>query len=395
MAHNKTNIFLDDSLIISRLQRKELSYLKPGRLSFAFSPIDKIYLDPFIDELPIKIGLELSLLGSRIMHCRIERGFLFQDIENNLSQVDFTEAINTIARLNQRTPIFYQVALSLAMEEMFEATVSEETKELRCFVIEFSRIFHHWQVIKNILICLKCDDLIDLVTMAQNFMKTPHDLLGRIYTANSYPTNNLNLNNLKDTINILENLAREMDSLVSINPEIRQSLRKKAFVTTSLASSFGLTGIYLRANRQFYDIRKEHNALGYKTPPLTSYTDGGDAWARFILRIKEILASIAWIKKYSVIFNENTVSIRPLLEEHSFDSEKARKPVAFGEVEGPEGDTKISIFLVPVLEKLVFRIRTPAFFVAQAIPHFLLNSEINDLPLVLHSLGINANEIDK
>lgn len=397
MALIKSNLPYDDALIISRLQQKELRPLKPStiRLSQTFSPIARISLDPFIDQLPIKIGLELNLLGSRIVNCRIDRGFLFQDLEQSLSNLNFPEALLAIARLNQGSPIFNQMALSLALEEMFTQVVSEERLGMRCFMMEFSRIFHHWQVIKNILICLNHEGLVDIALAAESLMKAPHDLLGRIWSAKSCPTAMLAFSDLQEMVEVIESLARELESNVSFDPHLRQLLRKKAFITASMASSFGLTGVYLRANRNNYDIRRENAKLGYKAPPKTELAEGGDAWARFILRVREILASIEWIKGYSWLAGEAPSNVAPLVENFNIDATFASLPFAFGEVDGPEGDTKVSIFHDRPHHKLIYRVRTPAFFIAQAIPHLIAQSDINDLPLILYSLGIRADEIDK
>jgi len=44
--------------------KKELSSFKPGALKLqVLSPFTKVELDPFLDQLPIKIGLKLRLLG--------------------------------------------------------------------------------------------------------------------------------------------------------------------------------------------------------------------------------------------------------------------------------------------------------------------------------------------
>lgn len=392
MASTKSSVPYEESLIISRLQQKELSALKPNALKLqVLSPFTKVELDPFLDQLPIKIGLSLKLLGSRIMSCRVERGFMFENVEQLLSSLSYTQALTRLARLNQRTPIFNQMAYCLAIEALCGIQVDEKVIKARAFSLEFSRVFHHWHVIRDVLTIIGDEDMLDLALTALSLMKGPHDKVARMETPDE-ASGQGHVHEIKEVLEILHTLAREIDSNVSFDPSIRQYLRKKAVITLSLAGSFGLTGAYLRANRNLYDMRLSQP--GYANAPPTQLADGGDAWARFIIRIREILASIDWLKAHPLLESAQILDIRLLSPLNSISPAHATQAFAFGEIDSPEGDTKLSIFCDAKNNKLDYRLRTPSYFIAQALPHLLSQAEIKDLPLILYSLGINAEEID-
>ncbi|HXW60182.1 MAG TPA: hypothetical protein VEK06_01470, partial [Myxococcota bacterium] len=248
-------------------------------------------------------------------------------------------------------------------------------------------IFHHWHVIRDVLMVIGRDGMLDLALTALSLMKDSHDQLGHV---GSRPLKNIRPKEIKDIIEALDHLAREIDSNLGFDPYLRQCLRKKAVITLNLASSFGLSGSFLRANRNLYDNRP--GSPGYMSAPTTQLADGGDTWARFIIRIREILASIEWLKQHPLLKEDYDVP-DDFLSKELF--KEAVFPLAFGQVDAPEGDVKISIFIDKKSNKLIYRIRTPAYFIAQALPHLLSQADLKDLPLILYSLGITAEEIDR
>lgn len=385
----KSILAFDDSLIISRLQQKELAELKPGsgRISHTSSPMEKFYLDPFADNLPIKIGLSLNLLGSKIVTTQVERGYLYQNLQDRLSMMSYPEALQAMACLNHHTPVYYQLALMLAMEELLQLTPPPAELWMRGIALEYARVFHHVHVVSQVLLCLDMDGLNDLARTAYSLMKPLAEILTRVHIKEAaFDTSPEAFTELLEN---LDNLIGELEALVSFENLARQFLRKKAVITLSLASSFGLTGIYLRANRSLHDLRS-----GYGDRPQLDISEGGDAWARFTLRIREMKSSLEWLKRTYLIGSADGMILKPLMESRNLQTGDAKFVCAFGEIAAPEGDTKISIFIDKNNMQAIFRLRSPAYFVAQALPHLLFQADLTDLPWVLHSLGISAEEID-
>jgi NADH:ubiquinone oxidoreductase subunit D len=216
-------------------------------------------------------------------------------------------------------------------------------------------------------------------------LKPTADILCRVH--NITPKNTLDSFELINLLESLETISQELEASLDFDVKIRQLLRKKAVVTLNMAASFGLSGIYLRANRSSYEI------IPTDGPP-HELSEGGDAWARINLRAGELRSGITWLKQsLSTALAENK-TLEPLCDNRELSIAQTVHTFSFGEISGPEGDIKISIFLdkqkIPNIH-----LRSPAFFIAQALPHLLAQADISDLLWILYSLGISAEEIDK
>jgi NADH:ubiquinone oxidoreductase subunit D len=388
---------VDNTLLISRFQQKELYQSAPStsNVSPTMTQLASHALNPFFDRLAIKIGLELKLLGSRIINSQVSRGYFCHDLEQIIAENSFIEGINSIARINHRTPIFYQLALVSAYENLLDYDASLEIKQMRALALEVARIYHHFCVLKDIFMSLNADNLFDLARSGKNLIKSEALMLGTVN--NNTPQNSLSTLATRDLLEISEAIIQIIDDMdISSEYEtIQGQLRKKAIINLTLASSLGLSGAFIRANRNFYDLRGSANSsIDYGPLPKINIAEGGDALARLSLRIRDIQSSALWLKDTLNRFKTEGLEPKPLREEKEIILKNSSKKFAFGEIEGPEGDIKAALF-VDEEQAITFHLRSPAYFIAQAIPHLLLYLDLNDLPVILTSLGISAEEIDK
>lgn len=388
----KNPLKIDDSLIISRLEQKELSYIKPSMKedSQFYLLMGKISLKPFINNLAINLGLNLQLLGDRIIQCQIESGYFYHDIETELGELSPRRAIFALERLRPDLPIFYQVALMLAYEELLGLTPDPDTSERYAIALEFARICHHLNICHNLFSFAKTNHLSWLTCQIQNHLTEPMKLSKRV--VEQTPKSGLDWARVLHHLSEAWPLVEELTSLALASQELLISLKRKAVFSLTAAASLGLTGLFTRANRNNYDLRKS-SRIAYQTATIPT-TEGGDAWARFSLRLMDIQSSMKWLKK-TINSLEPKSQLNALCVHDNFCSSEPTEKFSVGEVAGPEGDIRVTIFASPAEEKLIFRVRSPAYFIAQAIPQMLLGLRIEELPLILHSLGIRAEEVDK
>lgn len=382
------NPLIDDSLIISRLEQKELSYIKPSMKedSQFYLLMGKTTIKPFIDNLPINIGLNLQLLGDKIIGSQVDDGYFFHDLENSLSQVSATDGVFLLERI-AKNPIFYQIALMLAHEEILGLTPDQETSKRYAIALEFARVAHHLMVLINVFSSLRAYKLLGMAQNIERVLAKPIKLCTKVVKDSLKSA--LSLHTVDNLLNEALNLFHEFNSSF-LEEDLLLPLKKKAFISLSVASSLGLTGLYTRANRSIYDLRKT-SILPYET--LIPTTEGGDAWGRLQLRLMDIQASLKGLKKTITTMEQSDMNFIALHKDF-FGSEPMHK-MAVGEVSGPEGDIRVSIFTSSKPEDpLLFRIRSPAYFIASAIPSIIFGLKIHELSPILHSLGITAEEID-
>ncbi|MCA9508147.1 MAG: hypothetical protein KC505_06995 [Myxococcales bacterium] len=391
-----SNIPPDPSLLISRFQQKELyqSASKSSNISLSMSQLPNHYIAPFFDPLAIKIGLKLKLLGAKIIHCQIERGFLSHGLEKIIAQDGYKDAINDIARINQRTPIFYQMALLSAYENLCAIHVSQEIKMTRALALEIARIYHHFYVCKNVFVSLNADSLFELARNGKNSIKDFAKIFGNLDEIEKQSPK-LIIDELIDICDFITQIVEDINNSFEQENILIPKLKQKAVINLTAASSLGLTGAFIRANRCIYDLRLQKQAsIDYIKIPKINTSEGGDAFARLNLRILDILSSSLWLKEKLKQFDERNYKFIAFDYEKIPDVELAQKNFSFGEIESPEGDIKAALF-IDKEHSLTFHLRTPAYFIAQALPQLLLHADLDDLPALLASLGISAEEIDK
>jgi len=209
------------------------------------------------------------------------------------------KGLRALASSTKERPSLIKWLIALPLKPYAASCLMKGSKKRAAFYWNFPAFFHHWHVIRDVLTIIGDESMLDIALTALSLMKDPHDRLARMGLDAPNEKSPPGSRELKEIIEVLETLAREIDSNLSFDPSIRQSLRKKAVVTLNLAASFGLTGAYLRANRNLYDMR--HSIPGYRVAPPTQLAEGGDAWARFIIRIREVVASIEWLKEHPLM----------------------------------------------------------------------------------------------
>ena len=84
--------------------------------------------------------------------------------------------------LKLNTPIFYQLALTRAMEALCGLSPEPHLELRRALSLSYARAYHHAQVISNILLCLELDNFNDLASTATSMMKPYADILARVHT---------------------------------------------------------------------------------------------------------------------------------------------------------------------------------------------------------------------
>ncbi len=304
------------------------------------------------------------------------------------------DAVLAISRLNMGSPIFYQIGLLMAFESLTDTPHTQHQGLHRAIALEFARVAHHINALKNITICLELTAVSLLLEELYGLLKKPIEALDRIHEEGKLKANPVTLIETNDGIYDGITLAEEIASIMSHDDKLYQALSKKWPINIAMASSLGLTGPFLRANRVQYDLRQNEGLREmYGVAPTTSLTDGGDAWARFILRPLDINASLRWLRLALHRFEKGATQIDPIAIAE-IDS-IPKKLFAFGEVEGPEGDVKIGLFVAASHNSHAVRIRTPAYFIGQAIPHLFSKVSVSEIPLLLYSLGITPQEIDQ
>jgi NADH:ubiquinone oxidoreductase subunit D len=388
----------DEDLIISRLQEKELEEISVGsrRITEDLAHVNQITLQPIFDGLELKLALHLSVIGEKLIDCRVERGFVSQGIENLLAQTNFREGLKILERLSRALSLPYQLAYLIALEELFEIETPVFEQRNRAIALESARVLHHLDVLAKLLFSLNCDQEADLVKSTRTYLLGLNKLFKRVCTNFNEIEKSPSLAELMEACEIALTLISEAESLFISNHNIQAMLTKKAIISQPRAVSQGLDGLFLRANRMsFKDFDTYSGRISYRFPLEQRLLEGSDALTRSRLRFEEIRASLQWLLENFSLYAQEEISLFPIVMSEEITECRPRNCHAFGEIYGPEGMIKVSIFFKPASGQKKVVLRSPAYFIAQAIPRLFLGARLKDIPVILYSLGISTEEIDK
>ncbi len=162
-------------------------------------------------------------------------------------------------------------------------------------------------------------------------------------------------------------------------PSVQNRFDNIGVVTTQQARELGLVGMAARMTGLGRDIRKSHPYAGYiGSSPEFITLPKGDVFARFLLRRKEIKASLSWIRHILDTFPfDDSFMEQPSPQTLKFQSSQ----LAVSLTEGWRGEV-CHVALTDENGKIFrYKIKDPSFHNWKALELSLRNLEISDFPI--------------
>ena len=181
-----------------------------------------------------------------------------------------------------------------------------------------------------------------------------------------------------DKMDILEKQFNKYLEIVKRDESIKKRMVDVGIIPLEKAKRYCLVGPNARASGLNNDIRKKHP---YDAYPYLDFdvivSKQGDGYSRLTIRLMEILESIKIIRQVlKDIPNEQIPKPQIVF---------IKEGMSTSQVEAPRGE---NFYFTIVKENRIDRvkIRTPTFAIINILPDLLQNVEIEDVPLILHSL---------
>jgi NADH-quinone oxidoreductase subunit D len=159
---------------------------------------------------------------------------------------------------------------------------------------------------------------------------------------------------------------------------IKSRLVNVGVITKKMAKKYSLVGPIARGAGVFIDVRKDDPYEAYEEIDFNIVTEiDGDAYARTLVRMNEILESIRIIKQILKNMPEGLIQ--------QFHSVIIEEGMEVGRVEAPRGE---NFYLIKIKDKKIdrVRIRPPTFNFMSIFTKLLEGREITDIPIILASL---------
>ena len=252
------------------------------------------------------VRLRLELDGETILKMDTEIGFLHRGFQKSCENVTWTQCLPYTDRLDYVASLHNNFGFLTAVESLIGLEIPERAKYIRVIGAELHRIASHLTTagalalelggFSAFLYAIEARELItDRITELTGARLTTS--YGRIGGVNrDLPPGWAE--KVEKCLKKIEELAGEVDSLLSRNRIFTDRTKGTGIITKDDALDFGFTGPCLRACGVDYDVRKAkpywaYGELDFEVP----LGHNGDNFDRYYLRVLEIQQSIRLIRQ--------------------------------------------------------------------------------------------------
>ena len=378
----------------------------------------------------------LELDGERVLSCTIHIGYLHSGFEKLGEHLDYNQYVVVTDRMNYVSPMANNIAWHHACELLFGIELTPRCKAIRTIIAELARIQDH-------LVCTGCAglDVGGYTAFMYPFAarETINDLFEEICGAR-FTTSYTRIGGLSADITpdwhnkvkkyCLEERPRgidDMEKLLTRNRIFVERTKGIGYLSHDDAINWGVTGPLARASGVRRDLRKDEPYLCYadnwdgKGTPGVQFkvpiSAGGDAYARYLVRIAEMQESVKIILQLADNIPEGPVDVLgdektalPAKNEvydniegliHHFEQIMTNRglvpPVGevYGATETPNGE--LGFYLASDGGKAPYRARCrpPCFISYQCFPQLVVGHQVSDVVAVLSGMNIIAAELDR
>ncbi|MEK6578391.1 MAG: NADH-quinone oxidoreductase subunit D [Bdellovibrionota bacterium] len=349
--------------------------------------------------------LKMQLDGEIIAAAPVEVGFLHKGLEKCLEMQRWSALIPFLDHLDPEGAVFGEYALCAAVEDVAKIEVPARAQTIRVIVCELTRIACHLAYLARVA------KAAGSATMAHFALRDREKILDlfELLTGARFSHNYLSYGGVREDVtdgfiervveicHLIRIRLKEYNDLFTYNQIFLERSKQVGVISPENIRALGITGPNARASGYHFDVRKAHPYSSYQNydfeVPLGSsaqFETGGDIHARFLVRLREIAASIEILRQACEHLPRGAFTSR------KFDKNFiAPTGEAFARVESSRG--LLACHLVSDGKARPHRVqfRTPSAANIMAVPRELPGSRIQDLPLILASLDICIAEVDR
>lgn len=365
----------------------------------------------------------LQLDGERVVSARPEIGYLHRGKEKIAEYKTWHKWIPYTDRMDYISPMSNNYGYIGAIEKLMQVEVTPRCRHLRTMLVEMARISSH-------LLWLGCNAMdIGAVTVFL-YTFTEREFLydrfeeasGARFTVSYMRTGGLARDVPPGWEKKVEQWAKgmpakidEWEGLLTENPIWLERTRGVGVIDGPTALNCGLTGPSLRASGVPYDVRRARPYLLYDQLDWNVATEtGGDVYARYLVRIKEMRESVSMLLQLAPTLPGGPVNIDdpkfiyPPRERVHHDMESlihqfllASEGYAVDEgdcyfsIEAPKGELGFYIVSDGGRRPYRVKVRSPSFCNLYLLDRLCRGHMVSDVVANIGSLDIVLGEVDR
>ncbi len=372
------------------------------------------------------LRLVLTLDGENVIDAVPHIGYLHSGFEKLGEHLDFNQYVTIVDRMNYISPLANEVAWHHAVEKLLGIELTPRCKYLRTIMAELMRLHDHLLAVGATALDLGAftaflyafqqrETIYDIVEYAsgQRF-HTSYTRVGGVM----FDVNNDWVDKVRKFLKDFQPTHAEIHKLLTRNRIFIDRTKGIGVLTAEEAKSFSVTGPLARASGVARDLRKDEPYLAYPDLDFKIVcSQGGDCYARYLVRMAEMMESIKIIGQAIENIPDGPVNIQAVT-----DVVLPAKPAVYRSIEGliqhfevlmpnrgfevpveevyaatesPNGE--LGFYIVSDGSTRAYRARTrpPSFIHFALFPHLIRGHQLSDVVAILGSLNIIAAELDR
>ena len=372
------------------------------------------------------LRLILTLDGETVVNAVPHIGYLHSGFEKLGEHLDFNQYVTIVDRMNYISPLANEISWHHAVEKLLGIEITPRCKYLRTILAELMRLHDHLLNVGTTGLDLGAftaflyafyqrEKIYDIVESAsgQRF-HTSYTRVGGVM----FDVNNAWVDKIREFLKGFMPVHAEVHRLLTRNRIFIDRIKGVGYLSPEDVISMGVTGPLARASGVLRDLRKDEPYLAY--PDLdfkVIASKDGDCYARYLVRMQEMLESVKIIEQCldnipgGPVNIDAATHIVPPAKPSVYRSiegliqhfevmmpnrgyETPREEI-YAATESPNGE--LGYYIVGDGSPRAYRARTrpPSYIHFAVFPHIIKGHQLSDVVAVLGSLNIIAAELDR
>jgi NADH-quinone oxidoreductase subunit D len=369
------------------------------------------------------LRLMLEMEAETVLRSKPVVGYLHTGMEKTGETLTYLQGATNVTRMDYASPLFNELAFSMAVETLLEIEVPERAVWIRMLMSELNRISSHllfqatngldmgavsamiygWRLRED---TLRLFEKITGLRMNHNYIR-PGGVAADL--PDGWRDDLLRLTDA------LPDKVDEFDTLLTGQPIWRERLQGVGVVNAAECLALGVTGPLLRSTGYDWDLRRDMPYLAYDQVEFDVLVGTyGDCFDRYAIRLNEIRESLHLVRQildkmpsgdYRIQDKKVTPPPRARIDQsmealiHHFkiftEGFKVPEGEAYAAVESPRGELGCYIVSDGGPKPYRLHMRGPSFVNLQVLPHMMANTLLADTVAIISSVDPIMGEVDR
>ncbi len=369
------------------------------------------------------LRLMLEMEGETVLRSKPIIGYLHTGMEKTGEQLTYLQGCTNVTRMDYASPLFTELAFSLAVESLLEMEIPERATWIRMMMTELNRMASHLLFMATNGMDLGAVSMMiygwrEREPLLRFFEKVTGLRMNHNYIRPGGVATDLPhgwQQDLTDYLDMITPRLEEYHVLMNGQPIWRDRLQGVGVMNEAECLALGVTGPILRSAGSSWDLRRDMPYLAYDEVEFdVAVGDYGDCFDRFAIRLAEIEESMRIVRQcidkmpegdYRAQDKKVTPPPRGRIDEsmealiHHFkiftEGFKVPEGETYAAVESPRGE--LGVYIVSDGSSTPYRmhVRAPSFVNLQSLPHLMENGLLADAVAVISSVDPIMGEVDR